>query len=100
MVYTKDQIRNSLTPVFDRYNIKKATLFGSYAKDAANDSSDVDLYVDSGLKGMRFVGFMESVRSALGGKDVDVLDKTHVDGHSQVYNEINNTGVIIYERQG
>ena len=95
---TKETIKTSLNPVFRFYNIRRATLFGSYAKGTANEKSDVDLYVDSGLKGMRFVGFMESVRKALNGKDVDIFDATHVERGSKVKSEIEETGELIYER--
>lgn len=93
-----NSIIDLLNPVFRIYNIRRAVLFGSYAKNTANENSDIDLCVDSGLKGMKFVGFIESIRNALGGKDVDVLDTTHIDSNSKVMDEINKTGVVIYER--
>ncbi|MBR5375766.1 MAG: nucleotidyltransferase domain-containing protein, partial [Lachnospiraceae bacterium] len=49
-----DSIRENLIPIFGRYNVKKAVLFGSYAKGMADDKSDVDIFVDSGLKGLKF----------------------------------------------
>lgn len=97
MILTQDQITESLRPVFRVYNVKKATLFGSYAKNTADSVSDVDLLVDSGLQGMRFVGLMESIKEALGGKEIDLLDKSHIDEYSDISNEINKTGVLIYE---
>ena len=36
-----------------------------YGKGSANASSDVDLLVDSGLKGLKFVGLIEALRVAL-----------------------------------
>ncbi len=97
-VFTKEEIKTRLIPVFVHYGIKEARLFGSYAKNSATGKSDVDLYVDSNLKGMKFVGFMESVREALDDKDVDILDKAHVEKNSLVDNEITKTGEVIYER--
>ena len=98
MIYTKEQIKQNLVPVFDSYHVKKAMLFGSYAKDSANEKSDVDLYVDSNLKGLRFVGLIESIKNALGGKDIDLLDKSHLEKDSKILNEISHTGITIYER--
>ena len=46
-IYTIDQIKMYLAPVLSQYNVKSATLFGSYGKGSANASSDVDLLVDS-----------------------------------------------------
>ena len=34
-VYTIEQIRNLLTPVFHKNNVRKAVLFGSYSKGKA-----------------------------------------------------------------
>ncbi|MBQ9180842.1 nucleotidyltransferase domain-containing protein [Candidatus Saccharibacteria bacterium] len=92
-----NQIKTALRPVFRIYNVKTAVLFGSYAKGTADEKSDVDLYVDSGLTGLRFIGLIESVREALNDKDVDMLDKTHIDAGSRVSDEIKRTGIVIYE---
>lgn len=97
-VFSIDEIRELLTPVFSDYGVKKAVLFGSYSKNLATAGSDVDLYVDSGLRGLKFVGFVSSVRDALGGKDVDVFDVTHIDSGSLVDREIQKTGVQIYAK--
>ncbi len=75
---TIEQIQSRLLPVFQKYHIKKAFLFGSYGKGNAKTVSDIDLLVDSGLSGLRFVGFMEDVRQAVD-KEVDLLDVTHIE---------------------
>lgn len=64
-IYTIDQIKMYLAPVLSQYNVKSATLFGSYGKGSANASSDVDLLVDSGLKGLKFVGLIEAIAGSL-----------------------------------
>ena len=97
-LFTREEIKKRLSPVFIIYDIKEARLFGSYAKNVATEKSDIDLYVDSNLKGLKFVGFMESVREALDGKDVDILDKSHIQPDSRVDNEIKTTGKVIYAR--
>ena len=96
VVYTTDSIKAVLQPVFNEYKIKKATLFGSYAKGVATPRSDVDLLLDSGLKGLSFVGLIEAIRAALD-KDVDIMDITHIIPDSYIYNEISRDGVTIYE---
>ena len=53
-IYTAQQIQSILKPVFAAHNVKKAILFGSYAKESARENSDVDILVDSGLKGLAF----------------------------------------------
>lgn len=96
-IYTAEEIRKRLYPVFKRHNIRKAVLFGSYGKGKADARSDVDLLVDSDLKGLRFVGFMEEIRSAVD-KEVDVFDVTHIEKGSRIEKEIEKTGALLYEK--
>ncbi|MCC8137802.1 MAG: nucleotidyltransferase domain-containing protein [Clostridiales bacterium] len=90
-IYTISQIKDKLNPVFRRYNIKKAVLFGSYGCGCANVRSDLDLFVDSGLKGLKFIGLIEDVRRAVD-KEVDVLDVSHVEENSEIDTEIKKPG--------
>ena len=96
-IFTIENIQSCLFPVFKQYGVKQAILFGSYGKGNATQNSDVDLLVDSGLKGLKFFGLLEDVRSALGGKDVDLFDVTHVEKGSLIEKEIQTTGVLVYE---
>lgn len=96
-IYTVPQLRQILVPVFDTYGIKKAILFGSYGKGTATEKSDIDLLVDSGLRGLRFVGFMDDVQRAVG-KAVDLFDVTHIESGSRIDQEIRETGVTVYEK--
>ena len=95
-IYTIDDIKAVLHPVFVKHSVKKAVLFGSYVKGLAKQNSDVDLLLDSGLRGLKFVGLIEDVRSALD-KEVDVFDKTHIIHNSKISSEISKDGVVIYE---
>ena len=95
--YTVSQIQDILVHIFSEYNIRKAVLFGSYAKGSAKDKSDIDLLVDSGLKGLAFFGLLEDVVNALG-KEVDFLDTSQVITDSDIENEIKATGIVIYKK--
>lgn len=92
---TVETIKNILTPVFVEYDIKQAILFGSFAKGCANENSDVDLLVDSRLKGLRLVGFTEAVSQAVV-RPVNVIDVSHIKKDSRIDKEIRLTGVTIY----
>lgn len=94
-IYTTGQIQMLLQPVFADYNVKKAILFGSYAKGKAKEHSDIDILVDSGLKGLAFFGLLEDVVTALG-KEVDLLDISQITPDSQISEEIKRSGVVIY----
>lgn len=94
-VYSISTIQSLLQPVFNAHHIKKAILFGSYAKGIAKKNSDVDILVDSGLKGLAFFGLLEDVVTALD-KNVDMLDTSQVIPDSLVDKEIAKSGVLIY----
>lgn len=96
-VYTIPQLRELLLPVFHEYDIQKAVLFGSYSRGAALPSSDIDLLVSSGLHGLRFMGFLGDVQKAVG-KEIDLLDETHIIPGSRIDREIRQTGVVLYEK--
>ena len=97
VIYTIDDIKSALHPVFVKHSVKKAVLFGSYVKGLANQKSDIDLLLDSGLRGLKFVGLIEDVRKALD-KEVDVFDETHIVPNSRIFSEILKDGVVIYEK--
>ena len=96
-----EQIRGRLTPVFEKYGVRRAVLFGSYAKGTATAKSDVDLFVDSGLRGLKFTGFLYDIERAAGvrtGVRTDVLDAADVTPRSAVEREIRDTGIVIYAK--
>lgn len=47
MIYTTDEIKNIITPIAIKYNLKAVFLFGSYARGTASESSDIDLIIDT-----------------------------------------------------
>lgn len=96
-VYTVPQLQQLLSPVLAENGVKKAVLFGSYGKGAATEKSDVDLLVDSDLRGLRFVNLMEQVQQLLG-KKVDLFDVRHIETGSLIQREIQATGVTVYEK--
>ena len=95
--YTVEQLKLALIPVFSKNNVRRATLFGSYAKGKATLRSDVDHLVDSGLHGMQFFGLLEDVSNSLE-CDVDLIDVQDIVPDSKIDQEIRHTGVVIYEQ--
>lgn len=86
-------------PIFEKYPINKAILFGSYAKGEATNNSDIDLYIDTNgkLRGLDFVGLLEILVDTLG-IDIDLIDKSHIEPNSLIMQEIIDGGMVIYEK--
>ena len=46
--YTIEMIREKAVPIAKKYEVKKLSLFGSYARGEADDKSDVDFKIENG----------------------------------------------------
>lgn len=94
-----ETIREKIVPIFENYPINKAILFGSYAKGNATISSDIDLYIDTNgkLRGLDFVGLLEILVNTLE-MDIDLIDRSHIEQDSLIMQEIENGGMVIYEK--
>ncbi|MCD8068161.1 MAG: nucleotidyltransferase domain-containing protein [Lachnospiraceae bacterium] len=76
MVYTVDEIRNRVTPVAQKYQLKAVYLFGSYARNEATENSDVDILVDrqgSVIHGMFEMGGLYNDLKESMGKEIDLV---------------------------
>lgn len=90
------ELKKVLVPVFRANGTKRAILFGSRAKGTAGENSDIDLLVDSGLRGLARFGLIDDIAQATG-MMVDLIDVADVKPGSRIDKEIKNTGVLIYE---
>ena len=94
-MYKVEDLKEILEPVLKQYNVKSAVLFGSVAKNTATNKSDVDILVNSGLKGIAFYGLLEDIVTKLKTK-VDLIDTSQIESGSKIDQEIKNTGILIY----
>lgn len=94
---TSSTLSDILLPVFKKHNINRAVLFGSVAKGTNSVNSDIDLLVDSNLKGLEFIGLLEDIQEAVS-VSVDLFDISHIERGSLIDKEIEKTGVVIYEK--
>ena len=97
-VYSINEIKNILSVFLQNTEIKKVTLFGSYAKNSANSNSDIDLVIDSNgkIRGFKLFSLITKIED-LFGKNVDAFEQSEITPNSLVDKEIKNTGVVIYE---
>jgi len=96
-IFTMEEIKKRVTPIAQKYGIKKLSLFGSYAKNKATSKSDLDFLIQKGkLTGMSeyadFVGELESEF----GLHVDVLLDNQFKDPLEAF-EINDA-VVLYEQ--
>ena len=98
-VYGIDEIIDKLKPIFEAAPIYRAILFGSYAKGTAMAKSDIDIVIDSRgeIRGIDFFGVLEDIVVMLD-MDVDLIEASEIMQDSPILSEINENGVIIYER--
>lgn len=98
-VYTKNEIRMKLLPIFSNHPIENAILFGSYAKGNPTASSDIDIVIDSKgkIRGIDFFGILEEVVETFY-VPVDLIEASQIIEGSRVQREIKETGIMIYER--
>ncbi|MGS2761081.1 type VII toxin-antitoxin system MntA family adenylyltransferase antitoxin [Sinomicrobium sp. M5D2P9] len=72
---TIDSIKQLIVPVLKKYNIKRAGIFGSYAKGEASNASDIDILVelDSKISLLEFVKIKLDLEDILN-KKVDLVE--------------------------
>ena len=92
-----EYIKEKCESVFAEYPIHYCVLFGSYAKGKAVETSDVDLLVSSDVKGLKFYGMVEKLRTSLH-KKVDVLSLDQLKDNLELTDEILKDGIRIYGR--
>ncbi|MBQ8043950.1 MAG: nucleotidyltransferase domain-containing protein, partial [Clostridia bacterium] len=92
---TIENIKVRCKKVFEQYNVNYCYLFGSYAKDKATPTSDVDLLICTDVKGLKFYGLIEDIRETLC-KKVDVLDINQLKDNFELTEEILKDGIKIY----
>ncbi len=69
-----DTIKAHITPILDRYGIKHASIFGSYARGEAREDSDIDILVElpESFTLLDFAGLKLDLEKSLG-KTVDLV---------------------------
>ncbi len=98
-VYTIEEIKQVLQEVLKNEPVQQVILFGSYAKAKADKNSDIDLIIDTQqkLKGFALLKLICNIQDRLQ-KEVDGFEKSNVIENSKIYEEIQKTGVVVYEK--
>jgi hypothetical protein len=94
-VLTLERIKNVIHSVLQNYEIEYCYLFGSYAKNSANEKSDVDLLISTKISGLEFFGLVEELRNTLK-KKIDLLTLDQLKDNQALLNEILKDGIKLY----
>ena len=99
-IYTANEIKEKLEPIFKNAPIEKAILFGSYAKGLQTSTSDIDIVIDSNgkLLNIDFYGVLEDIKECLD-KKIDLIEISEIRENSPIYSVVQE-GVTLYERKG
>lgn len=93
---TLKQIKNAAVHIFRNYKeVKCAYLFGSYAREEAKPTSDVDILVVSDPMGLNFYGMAAELQDFLH-KRIDLVSHRQVVGSEELLERILREGVKIY----
>lgn len=93
--HTIPEIKQVVLPLAKEYGLKRVYLFGSYARGAATEKSDIDLHVDLGsAKGFALGGFQHNVQEALS-TDVDIVTTKSLS--PKFRNKIAKEEILLYE---
>ena len=94
-ILTVESITETCKKVFSAYPVEYCYLFGSYAKQTANEKSDVDLLISTPVTGLKFYGLVEELRTSLK-KCVDALNVEQLKNNPALTTEILKDGIKIY----
>lgn len=76
MVYSLDELKAIIKPIAEKYNIRYVYVFGSYARNEADENSDVDILIDregSKVKSLFDMGGLYNDLCEIFEKEVDLV---------------------------
>ena len=100
-VYTKQSIKDIVSPIFDKYPIKQAFIFGSYARGDYTEYSDIDILLELRCSmGLGFGSLYQDIKEALG-IHVDICTTQCLDSVSNEFKgNVERDRWVIYEYKG
>ncbi len=101
MIYTIDQIKNILEPIARKYNLPAVYLFGSYARGAAHEESDIDFLIDTTgttLKSLLSLGALYNDLEEAFHKPIDLITVSALSQRAQMPSEISFRDTVWKEK--
>jgi len=101
MVYSIEQIRDIVAPIAEKHSLKAVYLFGSYARGAATEHSDIDLIIDTSGTEIKSLLALAAVYCDLEealAKPVDLITASSLEQRSQMPSDLRFRSNIENER--
>ena len=99
-IYSIAEIADRIIPVFEKYGVTSAYIFGSYARGEATQNSDIDLFIDaSNIKGLFMLSALyEELKEALE-KDIDLvtMNSLKYNTDDDFVQNVRKDSVLLYE---
>lgn len=95
-IYSKEELSAIISSLLEKYNAQQAILFGSYARQEAGVSSDIDLIVVGGeaFEPTDVFALADDLHR-MTGKNVDVYELSEINSGTEFYDTILAEGVRI-----
>lgn len=95
-IYTVDEIRQIIKELSNKYDIRNAYLFGSYARGEATEKSDIDIVIQGGkdFKGGSIFSLGEEIRSNTQ-KAVDIFEMQELNKGTPFYDQVLQERVVL-----
>lgn len=96
MSLSRTKVENFIKKLICKYNAEYAILFGSYARDEADENSDIDVIVFGGndFRATDIFAFGEELRE-LSQKNADVFEIRELDKDTEFYRSVMREGVRV-----
>ncbi|MBQ7564935.1 MAG: nucleotidyltransferase domain-containing protein [Lachnospiraceae bacterium] len=95
-IYSLEELADVLSPIIRKYQAQKAILFGSYARNEADQNSDIDVMIVGGsfFDPTDIFCIADELNRAVN-KNVDVYEENEIDHDSSFFNNIIKEGIEI-----
>lgn len=98
---TINQIKKLTEPIFRKYKVDRAYIFGSYARGDFDENSDIDIIIEAkNIRSLLVIGAMLETLKQVLKKEVDLIEEECFnkmdDFEEEFYNNIKRERVVIY----